>query len=331
MILDRTMIERGHHIPVLLWEAVDALAVSSDGVYIDATFGGGGHSQAILERLGPDGRLLAFDRDPEAIDRARALQEELHQPEQFAIVHASFAAIKTGAVAEGCSSVDGVLFDLGLSSFQLDTPSRGFSFLGDGPLDMRFDPTLGASAFDLVNDLEEVALADLIWRFGEERRSRAIAAAIVRTRVDTPIETTTALAAIVEEAVGGRRGSRTHPATQTFQALRMAVNTELEALDQGLQGAIDLLAPGGRLVVISFHSLEDRLVKQLLQFESTRCICPPEQPICTCTHQPRLRIVNRKVRATSAETASNPRARSAIMRVAERLPISQNEVAHVSI
>ena len=325
------MTERGHHTPVLLREAVEGLAINPDGVYIDATFGGGGHSHAILERLGADGRLLAFDRDPEAIARARALQLELDHPERFSIVHASFAAIEAEAGVSGHSPVDGVLFDLGLSSFQLNTPSRGFSFLGDGPLDMRFDPTLGESAFDLVNSVDEVALADLIWRFGEERRSRAIAAAIVRTRVGSPIETTTELATIVEEAVGGRHGARTHPATQTFQALRMAVNTELEALDQGLRGAIELLAPGARLVVISFHSLEDRLAKQLFQFESIRCICPPEQPICTCAHQPRLRIVNRKVKPTSAETASNPRSRSAIMRVAERLPKSKNEVAHVSI
>ncbi len=313
------------HNPVLMQEAVDALAISGNGAYIDATFGGGGHARAILAELRPTGRLLVFDRDPDAIGRAEMLQREIENRDRLQVVHASFAEIQRQVESRHFGPVDGVLFDLGVSSFQLDNPERGFSFLGNGPLDMRFDTSLGESAFDLVNGLEAVSLADLIWRYGEERRSRAIAAALVREREVAPVATTGQLAEIVENAVGGRRGSRTHPATQTFQALRMAVNRELESLDEGLQGAVEVLAPGGRLVVISFHSLEDRSAKQFFRRESAHCLCPPEQPICTCHHHPRLRIVGKKVRPTPAELAINSRARSAVMRVAERLPQPESE------
>ncbi len=308
------------HAPVLLAEVVAALAPRAGGRYLDGTFGGGGHTCAILEVSRPDGRIVALDLDPEAIRRAGGLAAELPQPHRLHPIQANFADLATVARAEDLVPLDGVLLDLGLSSFQLDTPQRGFAFRLDGPLDMRFDPTAGPTAADLVNELPERELADLLFRFGEEPRSRRIAAAIVRERSRATIDSTARLATIVSNAAGGRRGRETHPATRTFQALRIATNDELGALQRALDGAVSVLAPGGHLVVISFHSLEDRIVKRFIQLESTTCICPPDQPICTCDHQPRLaRTTRRAVRATPAEIAENPRSRSAIMRVAERL------------
>jgi 16S rRNA (cytosine1402-N4)-methyltransferase len=214
-----------------------------------------------------------------------------------------------------------VLLDLGLSSFQLDTPDRGFAFRFDGPLDMRFDPTRGVPASELINSLPEAELADLIWRYGEEPGSRRIARAIVRERSNAPIESTAQLATIVERALGGRRGRDTHPATRTFQALRIATNDEMNALEKALAGAVDVLAPGGRLAVIAFHSLEDRLVKRFIERESATCVCPPEIPVCICNHQPRLqRVTRRAIRPGAGEAAANPRARSAVLRAAEKLP-----------
>jgi 16S rRNA (cytosine1402-N4)-methyltransferase len=215
--------------------------------------------------------------------------------------------------------LDGILLDLGLSSFQLDTPARGFAFRFDAPLDMRFDPTRGHSAADLIAELPEDALADLIWRFGEERHSRRIAAAIVRERAKSPVISTARLAAIVGEAVGGRKGRDIHPATRTFQALRIVVNDELQALQAALDAAVSVLAPGGRLVAIAFHSLEDRIVKRFVAHEAATCLCPPSQPVCTCGHQPRLRKLTGAVKPGLAETTANPRARSAVLRAAERL------------
>jgi 16S rRNA (cytosine1402-N4)-methyltransferase len=235
------------------------------------------------------------------------------------LVQGNFVELARIAREEAMAPLDGILLDLGLSSFQLDDPERGFSFRFDGPIDMRFDPTRGTSAGDLVNNLPADELANLIWRYGEEPRSRRIAGAIVRERDRTPIETTGRLAAIVERAVGGRRGSDTHPATRTFQALRIAVNDELTVLDRALGDALDVLAPGGRLAVIAFHSLEDRIVKQFIQRESASCICPPEQPICTCDHVPSLRSIWRAKRPSPDEIHRNPRSRSAVLRVAERL------------
>jgi 16S rRNA (cytosine1402-N4)-methyltransferase len=235
-------------------------------------------------------------------------------------VQGNFADLASISREQGMVPLNGVLLDLGLSSFQLDQPERGFAFRHEGPLDMRFDPERGQPASDLVNMLPERELADLIWRYGEEPGSRRIARAIVCARKSGPIETTAHLAEIVQRALGGRRGRETHPATRTFQALRIATNDELAALESALSGALDVLAPGGRLSVIAFHSLEDRMVKRFIERESATCICPPQAPVCICGHQPRLRKVTKKaVRPGVEETRENPRARSAVLRVAERL------------
>lgn len=309
------------HRPVLLAEALDALQPRQGGRYLDGTFGGGGHTRALLEASAPDGVVLALDADPAAMSRALKLSQEPGIGERLIPVRANFADLAAIARDRRLAPLDGILLDLGLSSFQLDEPERGFAFRYEGPLDMRFDPEQGVSAGDLVNSLPERELADLIWRFGEESGSRRIARAIVRERAQTPIETTTRLAEIVSRALGGRRGKETHPATRTFQALRIAINEELAALESALLGALDVLAPGGRIAVIAFHSLEDRIVKRFIERESAECVCPPEIPVCVCNHRPRLRKVTRRaVRPDAAEMDANPRARSAILRVAERLP-----------
>lgn len=310
----------GVHRPVLLGETLELLAPRAGGRYLDGTFGGGGHTRAILAAAAPNGRLLGLDADPAAVERGRDLSDEPEVGERLRVVQANFADLREVAEGAGMLPLDGVLLDLGLSSFQLDDPGRGFAFRLDGPLDMRFDPTRGRSAADLVNDLPPEELADLIWQGGEEPRSRAIARAIARERELAPIVGTARLAAIVERAVGGRRGRDTHPATRTFQALRIAVNDELASLARALAGAIEVLAPGGRLVVISFHSLEDRIVKRFIARESADCLCPPQVPVCVCGHRPRLsRVTKRAVRADLAEVAANPRARSAVLRAASRL------------
>lgn len=308
------------HAPVLLDEAIDAMDPLPGHRYIDGTFGGGGHTRVLLDRSAPDGKVLAFDRDPAAVDRALRLAAETSLEHRLIVAHASFTDLYRIASAHEFLPVDGIFLDLGLSSYQLDEPQRGFAFSYDGPLDMRFDPTSGPSAADLVNTLSEEELASLIWRFGEDRNSRRIAAAVVRSRKEISIETTAQLALIIESAVGGRRGSPTHPATRTFQALRIAVNEELDALARVLPDAVQALAPGGRLVVISFHSLEDRIVKQFLRRESAECICPPEQPVCTCRHRATLAMLGGTIKPSRAELERNPRSRSAIMRVAARLP-----------
>lgn len=308
------------HIPVLLEEAVAALSPRPGGRYLDATFGGGGHTQALLAATAPDGWILALDADPEAVRRAERLSRRPGIDDRLVPAHANFAGLANVARRHGMAPVDGVLMDLGLSSFQVDAAERGFAFRFDGPLDMRFDPTTGRPAADLVNRLPERELANLLFAYGEEHRSRRIARAIVRERDEAPIGTTRRLAEVVSAAVGGRRGADIHPATKTFQALRIATNRELEALEQGLSGAVDVLAPGGRLAVIAFHSLEDRIVKSFIQRESATCICPPEQPVCTCDHRPRLRkIGGRPIRPAPAEVTANPRGRSAVLRIAERL------------
>lgn len=316
----------GGHQPVLLAEAISWLAPKPGGRYLDGTFGGGGHTSAILAASAPDGIVLALDADPAAIDRAHALAATLDDPTRLRPHLTNFADLASVARASGLAPLDGVLLDLGLSSFQLDEPARGFSFQGDGPLDMRFNPTGGTSAADLVNDLPERELADLIWTFGEEPNSRRIARALVQERARAPITTTGQLAAIVERASGGRRGRATHPATRTFQALRIATNAELEVLEQALDGAVEVLKPGGRLVVISFHSLEDRIVKRFIERETATCVCPPRQPVCTCDQQPRLERLTRKaVRPGPEEIAANPRSRSAVLRAAARLPDPDTE------
>lgn len=307
------------HITVLLEEAVAALNPYPVGVFVDGTFGGGGHATRLLEQTQGEITLIAIDADPAAIERARALAAT-RLGQGVRPVHANFRDLAEVAGEMHLDDVDGVLLDLGLSSFQLDQAERGFAFRFDGPLDMRFDPTRGPSAADLVNSLEVDDLAHILWKYGDEKQSRRIARSIVEARKAGPIETTTALAQLIEKTLGGRRGKAIHPATRSFQALRIAVNDELVALERVLAEALDLLKPGGRLVVISFHSLEDRMVKQFLARESATCICPPDQPVCTCDHVPRLRRIGKPVRPGTTEITLNPRSRSAIMRIAERLP-----------
>ncbi len=314
----------GGHVPVLLEETIRGLAPAPGQTLVDATFGGGGHTRLLLDALGPEGRVLAIDADPAAQARGEALRDELARgpggADRLTMLHGNFRDLHRLVRDAGVIAIDGILFDLGLSSFQLDTAERGFAFRLDGPLDMRFDPTAGQSAADLVNGLPAEALADLIYRYGEEHRSRRIAAAIVERRGERPFETTGDLASVIARAAGGRRGKgETHPATRTFQALRIAVNGELDAIPVALEAATELLRPGGRLAVISFHSLEDRIVKRFVADASTICVCPPHQPVCTCGTVPRLKKVGGSIRAGAAETSTNPRSRSATLRVAERL------------
>lgn len=304
------------HAPVLLRETVDALAVRAGGTYIDATVGLGGHAEAVLEAAQPDGRLLGIDRDPDAIEVA---SERLGRFGDLAVLaQGNHDDIATIGREHGFDAVDGVLFDLGVSSMQLDAPGRGFSFQRDEALDMRMGPDAVETAADLVNTREEHELADIIWKYGEERRSRVIARAIVANR---PIRTTGELVNAIEQAVGRGRERQIHPATLTFQALRIAVNGELRSLEDALDGARGLLAGvGSRLAVISFHSLEDRIVKRYMIKESSTCVCPPRTPVCICGATPRLRVVNRRaIRASEDEIARNPRARSARLRVAESI------------
>ena len=285
---------------------------------MDGTVGAGGHAWGILQASQPDGRLLGLDLDPQALELARQRLAEFG--ERVSLVQASYATLSEQISRTGWEGANGILLDLGLSSMQLDTAARGFSFAVDAPLDMRFSPQNPVSAADLVNKLPERDLANLIFRYGEERRSRQIARAIVQSR---PINTTRQLAEIVLRASGPeRRKSHLHPATRTFQALRIEVNQELENLQSVLPQSVSALLPGGRLAVIAFHSLEDRIVKQYFQRESRDCICPPSQPVCTCGHQAVLKILTRSpIRPTEEEAALNPRARSAVLRIAEKLPV----------
>jgi 16S rRNA (cytosine1402-N4)-methyltransferase len=284
------------------------------GFYIDGTIGAGGHAWGILEACQPDGLLLGLDVDPQALELAHKRLAPYGQ--RAILVRASYTTILEQLQRVGRKTVDGILLDLGMSSIQLDTPQRGFSFQVDAPLDMRFDPSNPVKAADLVNSKPENELADILYRFGEERHSHQVAQAIVRAR---PVTSTRQLAEVVARVTGGRRKGL-HPATRTFQALRIAVNHELEAVEDVLPRAVACLVSGGRLAVISFHSLEDRLVKQFMRRDSQDCLCPPRQPVCTCGHRASLREINRHpVRPQEAELRNNPRARSARLRVAEKL------------
>jgi 16S rRNA (cytosine1402-N4)-methyltransferase len=302
----------GEHAPVLLEAALEALAIRADGFYVDATFGRGGHAGAILGRLGEEGKLLAIDRDPEA---GAAAQRLFAGDARARYVQARFSELAQHVAAR---SAHGILFDLGVSSPQLDDARRGFSFLRDGPLDMRMDPRTGESAAGFLARAGEREIATVISRYGEERHARRIARALVAARAEAPIAGTGRLAALVAGAVPGREPGR-HPATRTFQAIRMHVNDELGELERALPQAVDALAPGGRLVVISFHSLEDRLVKRYLRNaarEAPEFAGLPELPP---EARPKLALVGRARFAGEAEVAANPRARSAVLRVAERL------------
>lgn len=302
------------HLPVLYQEILTALQPHSPGRYVDCTLGAGGHAQRILEASAPDGELLGIDLDPEAIEIASQRLAAFGQ--RATIVRASYTSLKIELHRLGWNQVQGVVLDLGVSSMQFDRPERGFSFREDAPLDMRFDTANGESAAYLVNTLGEKKLADILWRHGEERLSRRIARAILRNR---PITTTRELAELVRREYGGKV-SRIHPATRTFQALRIAVNRELDALEDVLPQAIEALVPHGRLAVIAFHSLEDRIVKQFFHRESQDCICPPEQPVCTCKHRASIQVITKHPITTSeSELEINERARSAKLRVAEKL------------
>jgi len=302
------------HTPVLLREAVEALEVQPGKRYVDCTLGSGGHAKAVLEKGLPNVQVLGIDADPEAIEVSRI--ELADYAESITTVRDNFANLETICEENDFLPVHGILFDLGICSIQLDTSERGFSFQQDGPLDMRFAPSEELTAADIINVLPEDKLGQLIRIYGEERYSRQIARHIIRNR---PINRTLELARAVEEATGGRRG-KIRPATRTFMALRIAVNRELENLVTALKQAINCLDHKGRLVVISYHSLEDRLVKQFMRRETKGCLCPPETPVCECGHVSRLKLISKKVITPSpSEIQSNPRSRSAKLRVAERL------------
>lgn len=300
------------HIPVMLGEAVEGLAVRAGGRYLDGTFGRGGHARAVLSRLGPDGRLLLMDRDPSAVAAAQA---EFAADPRVAIRHGNFSTLAEWD--ETAPGLDGVLLDLGVSSPQLDEAARGFSFMADAPLDMRMDTTQGESAADFLARASEREITEVLWQFGEERHGRRIARAIVADREATPFTRTGQLAALIERVVGRREPGK-HPATRSFQALRIRVNGELDALHEGLAAALTRLKPGGRLAVISFHSLEDRAVKLFIRDHAGHVQGSRRGPP-VAARPAQLAAVGKARFPSSAELAANPRARSAVLRVAEKL------------
>ena len=301
------------HIPVLFQDIILALNPKSAGRYVDGTLGAGGHAAGILEASAPDGEILGLDVDPQALEIARKNLSKFSA--RTILLQASYTSLTEQLAKLGWTTIDGMVLDLGASSMQFDTPERGFSFQNAGELDMRFDPSNALTAAHLVNDLSESELADLIFRYGEEPRSRQIAKAIVAAR---PITSTVQLAEIITSINPSRE--KIHPATRTFMALRIAINDELTAIENVLPQAIQALSVGGRLAVISFHSLEDRLVKSFFRQESKDCLCPPRQPMCTCRHKASIRELNRRpIVPTDQESSSNPRARSAKLRVVEKI------------
>ena len=302
------------HVPVLYQEVLEILNPVPGGFYVDGTIGAGGHSRGILERSAPDGMLIGFDRDPAALAIAASNLAEFS--DRVTLIHSSYQEMVSHLNNRNWHTVDGILIDLGLSSMQLNTPERGFSFRYDAPLDMRFDPTQSFSASDLVNEYTREELAEIIFTYGEEKFSRRIANAIIANR---PLATTKELAELIKGVVPHSR-SKIHPATRTFQALRIVVNNELDALEAFLPAALEVLRPGGRLAVIAFHSLEDRIVKRYFRQESRDCICPPEIPICVCENKARIKeITRRPIRPEDHEIHENPRARSAKLRAAEKI------------
>jgi len=308
-----------HHVPVLLLETMDVLAVRPGGVYIDCTVGGGGHAAEILRLSSPDGRLIGFDQDEAALGAAGERLAPFG--ERVQLVRTNFAEIAAVVARLGLGSVDGVLMDIGVSSYQFDEGERGFSYHHDAPLDMRMDRTKPLTAAVVVNEWPEDELARVIREYGEERWARRIAQFIVRARKTGPIETTGQLVEIVKAAIpAAARREGGHPARRTFQAIRIAVNDELGALERGLQGALQVLKPGGRLAVITFHSLEDRIVKRTFARWANPCTCPPDAPVCVCGKRPLAEPVTRRpIRPSAAELAANPRSRSATLRAIVKL------------
>jgi 16S rRNA (cytosine1402-N4)-methyltransferase len=307
------------HLPVLAEEVLAMLAPASGSLQIDATLGGGGHTERILEATSPDGRLLGLDADGAAIARVR--HRLVRFGDRLVLRQANFRELASVAPAAGFDPADGLLFDLGLSSYQLADAARGFGIRTGGPLDMRFDTRAGIPASELLATLDAAELRVLFRKYGEEPHAGRIGRAIVEARRTAPIATAEELVALVERvAPAGTPGRRRiHPATRVFQALRIAVNAELDALEAALAVAVNLLRPGGRLVVLSYHSLEDRIVKQFMEGERKGCICPPIVPLCVCGRRPRLRLVGKSLTPSAAEVATNPRARSARLRAAERI------------
>lgn len=306
------------HTTVLLEESIAALITDPAGVYVDCTLGGAGHSLAIAVRLLPEGQLVGIDQDPAAIQAAR--EKLASVPCRVHIVRANFREVDQVLSDLGLSKVNGILLDLGVSSYQLDTAERGFSYMQDGPLDMRMDPELRVSACQVVNDYSEADLARVIYEYGEERWARRIAQFIVAERAGQPLRTTGELVQVIKRAIpAAARREGPHPAKRTFQAIRIEVNQELEVLRQVLEKSIDLLTTGGRLCVITFHSLEDRIVKQAIQHLAKPCTCPPHFPICVCNRKPLVKAMGRAISPAAGEIENNPRSRSAKLRVAEKL------------
>ena len=308
-----------HHVSILLQPCLDALNIKPDGVYVDATTGGAGHSLHIAQKLGEGGRLICIDRDDEALENAKTRLASVW--DRVTTVKSDFRDIDRVLEGQGLSGADGILFDLGVSSPQLDHAERGFSYMKDAPLDMRMDRQQALSAWDVVNTWSREDIRHILFEYGEERYAPLIAAAIEREREKKPIETTLELVDIIRGAMPAKAlREKQHPAKRSFQAIRIAVNDELGELPPMLQAASDALRPGGRLAVISFHSLEDRIIKKTLQELSTGCTCPPNFPVCVCGKKPKMKLVGRKpIVAGEAELVYNPRARSAKLRVAEKL------------
>lgn len=306
------------HVPVLLEECMQALDVRSGGIYVDCTAGGGGHSSEIARRMGKDGRLISLDRDGEAVAACTARLKEIS--DSFTVVRSNFEYLGDVLDSLGISAVDGVLWDLGVSSHQLDVAGRGFSYMADAPLDMRMDTDAPLSAADVVNGYDEDRLARIISEYGEEKFARRIAQRIAARRAVHPIETTGELAGLICEAIPGkaRHAEAQHPAKRTFQAIRIEVNGELDAIRPSVTAAVERLKPGGRLAVISFHSLEDRIVKNIFRDFANPCTCPPDFPVCVCGKKPKLKVF-RPQTAGEDELRVNPRARSARLRSAERI------------
>jgi len=304
------------HIPVLLSETLDLLNLRAGNKVVDCTLGLGGHSEAILKKIGPKGKLMALDQDEDNLKKAKQRLKKFEK--QIIYVHSNFENLKTEIERHQFGHPDAILFDLGLSSPHVDRPERGFSFQKEGPLDMRYDQSQALTAQLVINTYNEKKLADLIYQYGDERRSRVIAKAIVNERKKHPITNTLQLAEVIQATVKGKTGH--HPATKTFQALRIYINRELEVLESALHQAINILAPKGRIVVISYHSLEDRLVKNIFRYYTRDCICPKELPLCQCNFQKKLYLLTKRpIIPTGIEVEQNPRSRSAKLRAAERL------------
>lgn len=319
-----------HHISVMLEETVKGLVTNKEGIYVDCTLGGAGHSHRIAEMLSPEGRIIGIDQDEEAIEAAKERLKDVKC--HVDIVHSNFSHLDEILKAEHAPLVDGVVFDLGVSSHQIDTAERGFSYMHDAPLDMRMDPEAKFSAYDVVNTYSEKELDRIFHDYGEERWGRRIAQFIVKEREKKPIERTGELVDIICKAVpkAVRQAANGHPAKRIFQAIRIEVNDELGILENAFKTAVHHLKPGGRIAIITFHSLEDRIAKNTLKKMARGCICPPELPVCVCHHKPEIRLLGKPKQATSEELAHNSRSKSAKLRIAEKLPTADAQEKNIN-